>query len=103
MSNILVNGVDLVNIFQVIINPPTGLTFIGSTTTSVTFSFTAPTCNVTNYIPYIDGSEGTGSGTTASYTITSLSANTTYSITMVTNNMGTVSSQSVSANMSTLP
>lgn len=66
---------------------PTNIQLISSTTSSLTFSFTAPTTGSTpsGYTPYINGSAGTGSGGPSSYTITGLSAGTSYSVTMGAN------------------
>ena len=83
-----------VNMFT-IPNPPTNVSFISSTSDSVTFSFTPPSSQtVTGYTPYVNGLVGTGSGTSASYTITGLSPVQTYSITLVAYNNGGNSSQS---------
>lgn len=66
---------------------PTNITLISSTTTSLTFSFTAPTTGSTpsDYTPYINSVAGTGSGGPSSYTISGLSAGTAYSVTMAAN------------------
>uniref|UniRef100_A0A6C0B2G8 Fibronectin type-III domain-containing protein n=1 Tax=viral metagenome TaxID=1070528 RepID=A0A6C0B2G8_9ZZZZ len=66
---------------------PTNITLISATTTSLTFSFTAPTTGSTptGYTPYINGSAGTGSGTPSSYTISGLSAGTNYSVALGAN------------------
>ena len=66
---------------------PTNIQLISATTSSLTFSFTAPTVGSTptGYTPYINGSAGTGSGTPSSYTITGLSAGTSYSVAMGAN------------------
>jgi hypothetical protein len=63
---------------------PTNIQLISATTTSLTFSFTAPTTGSTptGYVPYINGSAGTGSGTPSSYTISDLSGSTSYSVAM---------------------
>ena len=92
-----------VNMFT-IPNPPTNLTFISSTTSSVTFSFTPPSGTVTGYTPYANGSQKTGSGTPSSYTITGLATpGTSYSITLLAYNAGGNSSQSSPAvNMFTI-
>jgi hypothetical protein len=62
------------------LTPPTGLTFISATATSITFSFTNPPGTITSYTPYINGSVGVGSGNASSYTITGLTDGTTYTI-----------------------
>lgn len=61
---------------------PTNITLISATSTSITFSFTAPTTGSTptGYTPYVNGSAGTGSGTPSSYTISGLSEGTAYSV-----------------------
>ena len=66
---------------------PTNIQFISATTTSLTFSFTAPTTGSTpsGYTPYVNGSAATGSGTPSSYTISGLSGGTNYSVTMGAN------------------
>ena len=72
---------------------PTGLTFISATDTTITFRFTS-TGTVTGYTPYVDGSVTEGSGTSSSYTITGLTASTSYSITITATNAVGTSSQS---------
>jgi hypothetical protein len=79
---------------------PTGLTFISSTDTSITFSFTS-TGTVTGYTPYVNGSAATGSGSSSSYTITGLTASTSYSITITATNAIGTSSQSSALTAST--
>lgn len=61
---------------------PIDVTILSNTLNSITFSFAPPTGTVTSYTPYVNGVAGTGSGTPASYTITGLTAGTTYSIVM---------------------
>jgi hypothetical protein len=66
---------------------PTNIQLISATTTSLTFSFTAPTTGSTptSYVPYVNGSAATGSGTPSSYTITGLTGSTDYQIAMAAN------------------
>jgi hypothetical protein len=66
---------------------PTNIQLISATTTSLTFSFTAPTTGSTpsSYTPYVNGSASTGSGTPSSYAISGLTAGTSYQITMAAN------------------
>jgi hypothetical protein len=66
---------------------PTNIQLISATTTSLTFSFTAPTTGSTptGYTPYINSVAGTGSGTPSSYTITGLSGGTSYSVALGAN------------------
>lgn len=69
------------------IDPPTTITYISADSSSVTFSFTAPTTSGTilSYTPYINGSVASGSGTPSSYTINGLTAGTQYTVNMVAN------------------
>jgi len=69
------------------IDPPTTVTYISADSSSVTFSFTAPTTSGTilSYTPYINGSVASGSGTPSSYTINGLTSGTQYTINMVAN------------------
>jgi len=83
------------------VGAPTGLTFISSTTTSVTFSFTAPAGTGITYTPYVNGSAGTGSGTPSSYTITGLTTATAYSITLTATVSGLTSTKSVAISVIT--
>lgn len=82
-------------------NAPTGLTFISATSSSVTFSFTAPSGTITGYTPYVNGTAGTGSGTATSYTVTGLSLGTTYAISLIASNAGGNSAYSSAVNMTT--
>jgi hypothetical protein len=79
------------------------LTFISSTTSTLTFGFTAPDGTITSTTPYVNSVAGTGSGSPSSYTITGLTtANTDYSITLsVTTNIGTTTYSAVT--MTTSP
>jgi hypothetical protein len=81
--------------------PPTALTFIGATSTTITFSFTPPSGTITGYTPYINGFVATGSGTASSYTITGLTAATSYNVTMTASNSSGSSAQSSSVVFST--
>jgi hypothetical protein len=60
---------------------------ISATTTSLTFSFTAPTTGSapSSYTPYINGSATTGTGGPSSYTISGLSGGTNYSVALGAN------------------
>jgi len=66
-------------------NYPTNIQLLSSTVNSLTVSFTAPGSNPTSYTPYINSVAGTGSGTPSSYTITGLSAGTSYSVALGAN------------------
>jgi hypothetical protein len=79
---------------------PTGLTFVSATENSITFRFTS-TGTVSGYTPYVNGSVATGSGTSSSYTITGLTASTSYSITITATNAIGTSSQSSALTAST--
>ena len=83
------------------INPPTTVTYISADASSVTFSFTAPTTTGTilSYTPYINGKAYTGSGTPSSYTINGLTAGTQYTINMVANIEASLSTTTVSNNI----
>jgi hypothetical protein len=81
--------------------PPTSLTFISATATTITFSFTPPSGTITGYTPYINGFAATGSGTASSYTITGLTAATSYNVTMAASNSSGSSAQSSTAIFST--
>jgi len=84
------------------LSPPTGLTFISATATSITFSFTNPSGTITGYTPYINGSTATGSGNASSYTITGLTAGTSYTISISASTASSTSIQSTSVSMSTI-
>jgi hypothetical protein len=83
-------------------NAPTSVTFSSATSTSLTFSFTAPTGTITTYVPFINGAIVRGSGSTSSYTITGLSATTSYKVTIAAVTSTGVSGQSNSVTMSTI-
>jgi hypothetical protein len=83
------------------ISPPTNLVFISASDTTITLSFTAPTGTITSYTPYVNNVQSTGSGTASSYTITGLTANTSYSVTMTATSGGTESSKSTAVTMYT--
>jgi RHS repeat-associated protein len=68
---------------------PTGLTVTGTTSTSVSLSWTAPAGSVSSYMVYVNGNAATTSpatvtGTTA--TVTGLTQGTTYSFTVAADN-----------------
>jgi chitinase len=72
---------------------PTGLTVTGTTSSSVSLSWTAPSGTVTGYDVYKNGSEiGTVTGT--SETVTGLSASTSYTFTVAAYNSVGTSAQS---------
>jgi chitinase len=72
---------------------PTGLTVTGTTSSSVSLSWTAPSGTVTGYDVYKNGSEvGTVTGTTD--TVTGLSASTSYTFTVAAYNSVGTSAQS---------
>ena len=81
--------------------PPTGLIFISATYTTVTIRFTAPsgTSTITGYTPSI----GTGSGTASSYTISGLSSNTSYTISLTATNSAGISASSSTISVLTSP
>ena len=81
--------------------PPTSLTFKSATDTSITFSFTAPSGIIYSYIPYINGAKTTGQGVPTNYTITGLTASTSYSVTLSAANPSGQSSQSTAVTMYT--
>jgi len=69
--------------------PPTSLTYVSSTFTSITFSFTAPSGEVTKYVAYANGVLINSYGTASAFTITGLSAGTSYTVKLVAvNNYG---------------
>ena len=80
-------------------SPPTGLTFISATTTSVVIRFTVPNGTITSYTPSV----GAGSGTAASYTITGLASNTSYSLTLTATGTGGTSASSSALSILTVP
>ena len=85
-------------------NAPTSLAYIASsaTTTSVRVSFTPPN-NVAITSVYTPSS-GTGSGTAANYTVSGLSSNTSYSLTVRANSLfGKVGTASSALSVLTLP
>lgn len=91
-------------ITNIIPNAPTSLTYIASsaTTTSVSVSFTLPN-NVAITSVYTPSS-GTGSGTNANYTVSGLSSNTSYSLTVRANSIfGKVGTASSALTVLTLP
>jgi chitinase len=68
---------------------PTGLTVTGTTASSVSLSWTAPSGTVTGYDVYENGSQATSTGNTSD-TITGLAASTTYTFTVAAyNSVGT--------------
>jgi hypothetical protein len=70
---------------------PPVITYLSSTNTSVSFWFSQGPGRVTSYVPYINGSATTGSGsvststTTNTYTISGLTQGTAYSVQMGSN------------------
>jgi hypothetical protein len=88
-------------------NAPTGLTFTSSTTTSITFSFTAPSGNISNYtVSAVDASGNaitpqTFNAPASSYTITGLAAGNLYTISLVATNVNATSTASTSVNFTT--
>ncbi|NQX63736.1 stalk domain-containing protein [Paenibacillus qinlingensis] len=86
---------------------PTNVTSSDITQTTVTLIWTKSTDNVgaTGYFVYQDGVKvGTVTGTTISYTVTGLTANTSYEFTVKANDaVGNVSSASVAVTVTTLP
>ena len=79
---------------------PTGLTVTGTTSSSVSLSWTAPSGTVTGYDVYRNGTEiGSASGTTD--TVTGLSASTTYSFTVAAYNSAGTGPQSSSVSATT--
>ena len=85
-------------------SPPTTLAYISSsaTTSSVNISFTAPTPPpaIASYSP----STGSGSGTESVYTISGLTSNTPYSITLTATSVnGKISSASSAVSVLTIP
>jgi chitinase len=72
---------------------PTGLTVTGTTSSSVSLSWTAPSGTVTGYDVYKNGSE-IGSVTGTSDTVTGLSASTAYTFTVAAYNSVGTSAQS---------
>ncbi|MGH3157488.1 MAG: chitinase [Streptosporangiaceae bacterium] len=68
---------------------PTGLTVTGTTDSSVSLSWTAPSGTVTGYYVYENGSQATSTSATSD-TITGLAASTTYTFTVAAyNSVGT--------------
>ena len=91
-------------ISNIVPSPPTTLAYISSsaTTSSVNISFTAPTPPpaIASYSP----STGSGSGTASTYTISGLSSNTSYSITLTATSInGKISSASSAVSVLTIP
>jgi RHS repeat-associated protein len=85
---------------------PTGLTVTGSTDTSVSLSWTAPSGSVTGYYVYENGgTTSVATSTTTSVTVTGLSKSTGYTFTVAAyNSVGTgTPSSSVSATTTALP
>lgn len=82
------------------INPPTSVTSITADSSSVTFSFTAPTTSgtIVSYTPYVNGKASTGSGTPSSYTINGLTAGTQYTINMVANIAANITATTTTTN-----
>jgi chitinase len=72
---------------------PTGLTVTGTTSSSVSLSWTAPSGTVTGYDVYKNGSQ-TATVTGTSETVTGLSASTTYTFTVAAYNSVGTSAQS---------
>ena len=81
---------------------PTGLTVTGTTSSSVSLSWTAPSGTVTGYYVFQGGSEvATATGTT--YTVTGLAASTAYTFTVEAYNSGGASPQSGQVSATTAP
>jgi hypothetical protein len=75
------------------INAPGAVSSIGSDSSSVTFSFSAPTTGgtISGYTAYVNGKPYAGTGGPSSYTISGLSAGGQYTINMVANIVSTSS------------
>lgn len=97
-SSIIKNVNGLNNVF----GPPTNLVWdtVNTTDSSIAISF-RPSYEATSYTPYINGVQGSGSGTPSSYLISVPTSNTAYSITMVANKTGETSEQSSAINVKT--
>jgi hypothetical protein len=80
---------------------PTSLVYNSATINSAIISFTAPsgTGSITSYTP----SSGNGSGSASAYTISGLSSNTPYSITLIANNSSGSSIASSVISLLTVP
>jgi len=83
------------------VNPPGSVSSIGSDTSSVTFSFTAPRTGgtVTGYTAYVNGKPYSGTGGPSSYTINGLSAGGQYTINMVANIVSTSSTSTTTTSV----
>ena len=81
------------------INPPGPISSIGTDTSSVTFSFTAPRTGgtVTGYTAYVNGKPFSGTGGPSSYTINGLSPGGQYTINMVANIVSTSSTSTTTS------
>ncbi|HEX6526985.1 MAG TPA: glycosyl hydrolase family 18 protein [Streptosporangiaceae bacterium] len=79
---------------------PTGLTVTGTTSSSVSLSWTAPAGTVTGYLVYSNGSQA-ANVTGTSDTVTGLTASTTYTFTVAAYNSAGQSPQSSQVNATT--
>ncbi len=79
---------------------PTGLTVTGTTSSSVSLSWTAPSGTVTGYDIYKNGTE-TQTATGTSATVTGLSASTSYTFTVAAYNSSGTSAQSSQVSVTT--
>ncbi|MBV9448121.1 MAG: fibronectin type III domain-containing protein [Streptosporangiaceae bacterium] len=79
---------------------PTGLTVTGTTSSSVSLSWTAPSGTVTGYLVYSNGSQ-VANVTGTSDTVTGLAASTTYTFTVAAYNPAGQSPQSSQVNATT--
>uniref|UniRef100_A0A6C0HS77 Fibronectin type-III domain-containing protein n=1 Tax=viral metagenome TaxID=1070528 RepID=A0A6C0HS77_9ZZZZ len=79
-SSISLTNINIIPVF----NPPTNLRIVSLTTSSVVLSFVDSSCGGIFPTSYTSNF-GTGSGTSSAYTITGLTYNTSYPITLVAN------------------
>ena len=81
---------------------PTGLTVTGTTSSSVSLSWTAPSGTVTGYYVYENGgSTSVATSTTTSVTVTGLTASTNYTFTVAAYNSAGTGTQSSSVSATT--